>query len=217
MNKKIDKTCLITTLICLWPIILGTILYSELPNEIAIHFDASGNPDNYFSKSLAVFGLPSILAAINLFVHFRVNTDPKKKNASNVLKSVYKWTLPAISTILMPITLFKAMGAELSIGELSYCITGLLILVCGNYLPKCKSNYTIGFKLPWTLNDEDNWNKTHRFAGFVWVIGGIITIANVLISSPYILFGIIILLIILPIVYSYILYRQKTQQEQINK
>ncbi|WP_418658249.1 SdpI family protein, partial [Clostridioides difficile] len=24
--------------------------------------------------------------------------------------------------------------------------------------------------MPWTLNDEDNWNKTHHLAGWIWLI-----------------------------------------------
>ena len=208
MIKRMDKTCFITTLVCLWPIVLGIFLYDKLPGEIAIHFDSAGNPDNYFSKPLAVFGLPVILAAINVFVHFRLTTDPKKENAANVLRTIYKWILPALSTILMPIMFFKAMDADLSIAKVSACIVGLIVILCGNYLPKCKRNYTIGFRLPWTLHDEDNWNKTHRFAGFVWVIGGILMIANAFISSLFMMFGLIALCIILPIVYSFILYRE---------
>ena len=41
-------------------------------------------------------------------------------------------------------------------------LMGALLIIIGNYLPKCRQNYTIGIKIPWTLADEDNWNRTHR-------------------------------------------------------
>ena len=56
---------------------------------------------------------------------------------------------------------------------------GLVFIIIGNYLPKCKQNYTVGIKLPWTLNSEENWNKTHRLAGYVFMLCGIMQIVDV--------------------------------------
>ena len=162
MEKKANKILLISTALCLLPIILALVLYEKLPEEIAIHFDHSRQPDNYLPKAIAAFGLPVLLAAINLYTHFRLNNDPKAENASSTLKQAGKWVIPLISIVVMPITLFIALGAELPINMIITAIVGIVIVCCGNYLPKCKRNYTVGIKLPWTLNNEVNWNKTHR-------------------------------------------------------
>lgn len=209
MENKTNKTLIISTVLCLLPIILALVLYEKLPEQIAIHYNSSETPDNYLPKALAVFGLPIILAAINLYTHFRLDNDPKSENASSALKQAAKWAVPLVSVIIMPITLFIAIGAEIPITMVVTAIVGVVIVICGNYLPKCKCNYTIGYKLPWTLNNEDNWNKTHRFAGFVWVIGGILFTANAFFYSIYTVIGVIVLLVALPPIYSYFTYKNQ--------
>lgn len=215
MKKKSNKTLIITTILCLLPVILAVLLYNRLPEQIAIHFDASGAPDNYLPKALAVFGLPVLMAVINLYTHFRIDNDPKSENASSELKQLGKWAVPLLSVIVMPITIFIALGAQIPIVLIITAIVGVVIILCGNYLPKCRRNYTVGIKLPWTLDNEDNWNKTHRFAGFIWVIGGLAFTSTAFFSTVYamyIMLGIIILLVALPPVYSYAFYRKQQRK-----
>jgi uncharacterized membrane protein len=204
------KTLIITTILCLLPILLALVVYDRLPAQIAIHFDSAGNPDNYLPRALAAFGLPVLLALINLYIHFRLNTDPKITNASSVLRSLNRWALPFISVIIMPVTLFMAMDVDIPINIVATAIAGVMIVIYGNYLPKCKYNYTIGIRLPWTLHNEDNWNRTNRFAGFIWVTGGLLFIANAFLSLWYVTALIFILLLVAPVVYSYLTYRKQT-------
>ena len=75
-------------------------------------------------------------------------------------------------------------------------LVGILYLILGNFIPKVKPNYSIGFRIPWALNDSDNWYHTHRFGGKCMVIGGIAMIALVIVPC------------ILPVVYSYMFYRK---------
>ncbi len=58
-----------------------------------------------------------------------------------------------------------------SILDLSGLLVGILYLILGNFIPKVKPNYSIGFRIPWALNDSDNWYHTHRFGGKCMVIG----------------------------------------------
>ena len=209
MDKKTNSTLIITTLVCLLPVILALALYDKLPAQIAVHFDQTGAPDNYLPKALAVFGLPVFLAALNLFTHFMLDHDPRRENASATMKLVAKWSVPLISVIVMPVILFMAMGAEIPITMLVTGLVGMLFVICGNYLPKCKRNYTVGIKLPWTLDSDDNWNKTHRFAGPVWVIGGILFIATAFFDTLYAGLVIMVVMVALPAVYSYCTYRNQ--------
>lgn len=210
MKKKIDKLMVLTTLICLLPIILSLILYDKLPDRIPIHWDVNGNPDNYGSKAFAAFGLPFMMAGLNLLTHFALNTDPKKANASAVLKLIGKLTIPLMTLILVPITLFTGLGYDIPIEDIVPALVGLLFIVVGNYLPKSKQNYTVGIKIPWTLNNETNWNKTHRLAGYVWIIGGLFMFANSFLKILWLPVFIIIIsaMIFIPVVYSYILYKK---------
>ena len=88
---------------------------------------------------------------------------------------------------------------------------GLLFLIIGNYLPKARQNYTIGIKIPWTLANEENWNRTHRLAGYLWMICGILMIFNCLTRFvPAIwLFGILLIMVLVPCIYSFWLHAKK--------
>lgn len=93
-------------------------------------------------------------------------------------------------------------------------LVGVVFIVVGNYMPKCKQNYTMGIKLPWTLNDEENWNKTHRMAGKLWVITGFLVMLCILAPTSVMVAIFIITLfvaVMIPTVYSYLLYRNKRE------
>lgn len=210
MKMKIDKVLIISTVVCFLPMILSLMLYEQLPDQIAVHWDTAGNPDNYASKAFAAFGLPIMMAAINVITHLGLNSDPKQANSSVVLKQLGKWAVPVLTIFLMPVTLFIAMGYNITIHVVAPAFVGVVIIICGNYLPKCKQNYTVGIKLPWTLNNEENWNKTHHLAGYVWIIGGICLVLGTFLNfyKLPILLVILAALVGIPTVYSYLLYKK---------
>ncbi len=211
--KRNNKMVLLSTLICLLPMLLSWALYDQLPDQVAIHFDAAGNADNYLPKAWAAFGLPMLMALINLYTYFRLINDPKVENASSQLRQITKWLVPVLSIIIIPVMLFMAMGVSVPISLLGSAVAGVVIVLTGNYLPKCRRNYTVGIKLPWTLDSEENWNKTHRFAGYIWVIGGLVIIVSSFFSAWYVLLAVIALLVVCPIVYSYAFYKNSTHSD----
>ena len=91
---------------------------------------------------------------------------------------------------------------------------GVLFIIVGNWMPKCEQTYTMGIKLPWTLNSKANWNATHRFGGKVWVIGGIATMLTAFLGSFLLMMAILAAMAILPTVYSYLYYRNHEEENQ---
>ena len=209
---KNNKTIFLSTILCFLPMILSIILYDQLPKQVAIHFDSSGNADNYVPKAYAAFGLPIALAIFNLYHTFRITNDPKIEHASLSIRKFSTWLVPIISNVIIPFTLFIALGRKFPIVMVAGAIAGSVIVICGNYLPKCKQSYSIGIRLPWTLNDEENWNHTHRFAGIVWVIGGIVIVINAFLKITFVNIIIIVLFVFLPITYSFFYFRTKSNQ-----
>ena len=209
MKIKVDKLLIISTLICLLPIVLSLAVYDKLPDTMPIHWDIEGNPDGYGSKAFAAIWLPLMMAGLNLITHFGLNTDPKKANSSKILKLIGKLTIPFLSLTLLPITIFAGLGYEIAIERIVPAFVGLLFIIVGNYLPKSKQNYTVGIKLPWTLDNETNWNKTHRLAGYLWIIGGVVMFVNSFLQIYWtpVFFIIIGSMVFIPALYSYILYR----------
>lgn len=206
---KNKKTLVITSLICLLPIIVGALVYKRLPETIATHFDLNGNPDGWSSRAFAVFGLPAILLAVNLLLPFMLRADPKHENMSGALVNITIWTIPVLSLICSGLTLGRALGYDVRIERVLPVFMGVLFILIGNYLPKTKQSYTMGIKLPWTLASEENWNRTHRLAGFLWVLGGVFFIVMSFIgwSVPAFVLPLAVMVLV-PMVYSYLLYRK---------
>ena len=208
---KNKKTLVITSLICLLPIIVGALVYKRLPETIATHFDLNGNPDGWSSRAFAVFGLPAILLAVNLLLPFVLRADPKHENMSGALVNITIWTIPVLSLVCSGLTLGRALGYDVRIERVLPVFMGVLFILIGNYLPKTKQSYTMGIKLPWTLASEENWNRTHRLAGFLWVLGGVFFIVMSFIGWSVPAFVIpLSVMVLVPMVYSYLLYRKGT-------
>ena len=92
---------------------------------------------------------------------------------------------------------------------------GLMFVAIGNYLPKCRQNYTIGIKVPWTFASEENWNATHRFGGRVWMAGGVVLMLCALLPAGWnagVMVAGIVILAIAPILYSYLYYRRQVKR-----
>lgn len=211
---KLTKTekieLLLTTLVCLIPIAVGLILYNRLPDQIATHWDAQGNVNGWSSKFTGIVLLPAILAGVNLLFPLLLRIDPKYTNMDGKLKAVSHWIIPLITLLCSGITLSAALGKDLPVTVIMPVFLGMVFVVIGNYLPKTKQSYTMGIKLPWTLNSEENWNHTHRLAGFLWVIGGLLIIVAGLLGLGFVPFTAITMVMVLaPCVYSYLYYRKE--------
>lgn len=208
--KHEKKRLILTTVICLLPIMAGLVLYSRLPERVPTHFDFSGTPDGWSSRPFAVFGLPCLLAALNVFLYACLNRDPKRANMSGALKTVSQWSLPVLSVLCYGLTLTAALGYPSRIEIVVPLLTGILLLVIGNYLPKTKQSYTMGIRLPWTLQSEENWTRTHRLSGFLWVAAGaaFILLSLLRLWNIWLLGALLLALIFVPIGYSYFLHKK---------
>ena len=208
MIKKNLKTLIITSLIILLPILAGVILWNRLPEQIPTHWNAAGEVDGWSSKPFAVFGLPGILLAAQWLCVLVTGADPKKANHPEKVLKLVLWIIPLLSVVLGVITYATAMGKAVRVEIILPVIIGLLFTVIGNYMPKCKQNYTIGIKIPWTLNSEENWNRTHRFAGRLWVVCGLLIMLTGFLGGFWVFLPIVILMVLAPFIYSYVLHRK---------
>ena len=206
---KNKKLLFLSTLLCLLPILLGLSMYAKLPPQVPIHFDMAGNPDNYASRGFAVFGLPLLMTGFHVLLHWAMRKDKKTAAASPAaLLAITYWIIPILCNVLMPITLSMALDVEIPIVLITTTIMGILFVIIGNYLPKCKPNRHMGIKLPWTFASKENWRRTHRFGGFVFVAAGIATLIAGIFTIDWLLLTALCSAIILPTVYSWLLSRK---------
>lgn len=204
--KENRMKIIITSLITLAPILIGVLFWDRLPDQIATHFSQGNVPDGWSSKPMAVFGLPLILVALHLFCIFITLNDPKKKNIGRKILPIIFWMIPIISLLVNSATYGIALGLKIDIELIVSLLLGLLFIIFGNYMSKIRQNYTVGIRLPWTLSSEDNWDKTHRLAGKLWIVGGVLVLFNIFLKWTGFLIGILLVIVFVPMVYSYALY-----------
>ena len=207
MNKKL---LLLTSIVILFPILWGVMIWSQLPNQIPIHFNFAGQANSFSSKLLAVIGLPIFLLLVHLFVIFVTSRDPKNQTMNEKMGKVIYWLTPIVSLSLSYLIYSKALGSTTNPSIFVSALLGLIFVMMGNYMPKLKVNHTVGIRLPWTLQSEDNWHKTHRLAGKLWVLGGLILLieAGIQFAVPYVMGSVILTIVLIPILYSYQLSRE---------
>lgn len=212
MFKKYCKTLIVTTIITLLPMLAGVILWSKLPEQFPIHFNAAGEVDGWSSKAFGVFGLPLILVAFQWLCGLgSLKMDPKAENLEGKVFSLVLWIIPVLSVVLNALVYCTALGMDMNVQIIMPLLIGLLMVIIGNWLPKCKHSYTLGIKLPWTLADETNWNRTHRFAGPIWVVGGLIIMLTSCLGGVWLwaMLPVIVVMVAAPTVYSFLLFKGK--------
>ena len=212
MIKKNLKTLIITTIITLLPIVAGLILWDKLPEQMPTHFNIHGEADGFSSKTFGVFGLPVLLAVLHWICTVGTKADPKQKNHSEKMQTLVLWICPLISLIVSTAIYAYSMEINIDVLLITNLICGVAFIIAGNYLPKCKQNYTIGIKLPWTLNDEENWNYTHRISGKIWVAGGLIVLLTAILKQMWITVVVLSVIAIVPSVLSYMFHRKKNKK-----
>lgn len=210
MIKKYKTTLLVTSVVTLFPMFVGILLWQRLPIEIATHFQFDGTPDKFSSKSFAVFTMPLSLTLLHLVAMYFTLNDPKKKNMGEKLLKIVFWIVPSVSLLTHLSIYANGMGIDIDVSAISQLVIGVILILTGNYLPKSRQNYTVGIRTPWTLNDEENWNRTHRFGAWVFVISGLFMLFDIFIKSQYLIF-VIMALLMLPVFYSFLLYKRKKQ------
>ena len=208
MWKNDKKTIIFTTIVTLLPIVAGLVFWDQLPEQLAIHFNAAGEPDGWASKAAAVLGLPAGLAALHLVLLFVTDKDPKRQNISNASKMLMLWVSPFISWLGMAMTIGFALEAVRNITSIVSVCLGILFMVIGNFLPKCLPSYTVGIKLPWTLHSDDNWRYTHRIGGFCFMAAGLITLMGGIFGFVWAVAPALVLAAVVPTVASFLYYKK---------
>ncbi len=183
-----------------------------LPEIVPIHWNIVGEADNWAVKDQAVWLWPLLVTGMWLSFQFLPKFDPKKEKyvLFNQEWEIIQASLIGFMMYMQIITFYVAIHPAVPMLPLLFTGLGTMFIVIGNYLSKIRQNYFIGFKLPWTLANEENWNKTHRFASWWFVVVGIVTLIEAYANwyAPVIIFSSILLAVVLPTLYSFLLYRK---------
>lgn len=210
--KKINKEFLMTALMIALPMVIGAIFWNQLPEKIPTHFGIDGQADGYSSKLFTLFAFPALFLLFQIICLASFEKESVKVNIPAKMRRFYTWLIPVLSLIIQGSIYANALGFIKSGPTLVTTFLAIVFIVIGNYLPKIQRNATVGIRIPWTLSDDKNWYKTHRMAGKLWVIGGLIILLEsfIQVALPYVMGVVIAIMIVVPIVYSFIFSRKNS-------
>ena len=197
-------------------------IWHDLPQIVPTHFGINGMADKFGNKTETIFIL-LILQGVGLITYFILKNiqkiDPKKKYTADnvaVIKKISVVLLLLIS-FLSVIILYSTLHAKIAGMPVLFFGLSLFLAYMGNLMYSIKQNYFAGIRVPWTLDNEDNWRKTHHLASKIWFAGGIIlALVSLLINIKLLVITFIIavlLMSIIPIIYSYTLFKKNLTQK----
>lgn len=205
--------------IVLLPFIYLGYVWNQLPAKVPVHWNIHGEIDRYGGKTellLIPFLLPFLVYLIFLAIP---KIDPKGKidKMGNKYQSL-KLLMISFMSILALFLIYSAKNQSFANPNYLLLLLGLLYVILGNYLKTIKSNYFIGIRTPWALENEEVWKETHNLGGKMWFLGGILVILSSLIFEKQINFivfiGITAIITLVPVIYSYMVY--KRLKEEVN-
>lgn len=200
-------------LLILGSLALGAAVYPQLPEQVASHWNFKGEVDGYSSRFWGAFGIPLMTAGIYVLMLALPSIDPRRENYIKFagVYRLFKAVMVVFMTGLYLIVILNALGYPVPVDRAVMSGVSLLFVVLGNFMGQVRHNYFVGIKTPWTLADEQVWQKTHRLGGRLWVAAGLVGLVASLIGGAtggVILFAALAVATVIPIVYSYLEFRR---------
>ena len=157
-SKKNRILCYLLTLL---PAVLGIAVKRLLP----------GVEDSGFMWPVY---MPLGMVVFEMLLFRLMDSMGENREKNRKINGVVMWIFPVLSNVLFLMSFALSTGVRFSPGKVVSWLLGVLFLVIGNYLPKCRQNSTVGIRIPWTFASEANWNATHRMAGPIWMAAGLV-------------------------------------------
>ena len=193
--------------------IIGIYLYSQMPEQMASHWNAQGQVDDYMPRFWGVFLMPLVLVGLTLLFIIIPRIDPLKKNIEKFRKYYDGFIILFFIFMLLVYvqTILWNLGIEISPNLVFPILMGLLFFYIGILLENAKRNWFIGIRTPWTLSSEKVWNKTHKLGSKMFKIAGIIAFVGFLFQkyATYFILVPVLFVAIYTVVYSYVEYQKE--------
>jgi uncharacterized membrane protein len=192
-------------------VLIGVLVYSRLPEQVASHWDIEGNVNGYMARFWGVFLMPIVMAGIVLLLWGLPEIDPLKGNIEKFRGDYNNFMLVMVLYFFFIhiLTLLINLGVRLDLNRFVIPAMGIFIFFLGGLLGKARRNWFVGIRTPWTLSSEQVWDKTHRLGGILFRATGVLVLLGLFFpkANMWILLGAILFSTLLLYVYSYFVYR----------
>ena len=206
-----DRANFLSYLFIIATVAVAAWIYPTLPDPMPTHWNIEGEVDSYLPKPWGVVILPA--SAILVFMTFRLIPllSPKgfKTGEFAGVLNIFQVIMVGFVSSVCILVMLESLGIDVRLNQVIYLAIGALFIVIGSYLRKVRKNFFVGFRTPWTLANDDVWDKTHRLGGRLLIVIGLVFMAGAFFSiNPGWLVAVVFTLLLVPVIYSYFLYRQ---------
>lgn len=202
-------------LVVLGAVVVSLATWSRVPERAPVHWNLAGEVDRYGGRAEVLLLMPAMMVFLWVLMRFLPRIDPRR---ANFAKMAGTYELVITLTLLLLFVLHGALiavalGYPVPIDRLVPALVGVTFLVLGNVLPRARPNWWFGVRTPWTMSNDRVWTRTHRVAGYTFIIAGLGLlvlpfVGNVAVRGVVLAASLIAALV--PILYSYIAWRQET-------
>jgi uncharacterized membrane protein len=177
----------VASLALLVEIAASAFFWGRLPEQVPIHWNLAGEADDFASSTVVLFGGPLLLLAFWGFKVVAYRIDPKQqklvKDGSSADDLGDRLTLEAITMALLAWLhigmMVHSAGYISDFGLLVALTLAVFQVLFGNRVGRLRPNFFLGVRTAWTLSSDQVWRKTHRLAGRLLVISGLLTLGVV--------------------------------------
>ena len=217
MLKKNKWKLIISSIVILFPGLIGLLLWNKLPKNITVHWGIDGEANGFAGKWI-IFLLPAILLAIHWLCLLITAKDKHNDEQNPKFFGIIFWIIPVLSLVVSGMMYMAVVGKALEMSAFIFVFLGAVFAFIGNYLPKCRKNFTMGIRTKWTLADEETWTATHRIGGKVSVICGI-AIMLLAFAPIYLALALMVAVILAQViiisVYSFKYYKKRASEGKV--
>ena len=203
---RVDKKSLfLSVAICLLPILIGVYYYDALPEQIAVHFNVNGEPDNFVSKTRAIIDLPIFFAIVQVIISLVVDFDKTPKKGALIAKGI----IPLISVLVQGGIVAYALDNNFNVPQLTVFVIGIVFIILGNYLPKKEFWGKYNFNL-FGLEKGVNEQKVVRVYALYMTFSGVVIFISGFFSSTVALVLIVVIAIFSTVLPFYLVNKYKS-------
>lgn len=187
-------------------------LYSEMPQQMAVHWNAAGAANGFMDKNIALFLLPAISVIMYLLLMLLPFIDPLKKNIRPFHDSYELLVLSLVIFLsyLHGLSLMANLGLEFNMVAALIPAFASLFFIVGRMLAVAKRNWSIGIRTPWTLSSDKVWDRTHSLGSKMYQASALLSLGGLLLQDEAIFFLIVPVLAssLFLVVYSFMEYKK---------
>lgn len=208
---KLSRTWIISIVFVLVAVATGIWLYPQMPSTVATHFDAAGDANGWSPRWLAAF-MPTFMELGLAILTWVLPLISPRKFGIKPFARVYEVVMLVIQGAVLVVGVcvaLKGAGYHVPLATIGTLAIGVMLMVIGNYMGKLRKNFFIGIRTPWTLASDAVWERTHRMAGWLFMLAGLVWIVLGLTGANYwVSVAVMLVAALAPAAYSFVVYRR---------